>query len=130
MSSCLSLLFFFLSVPEPLNPNPVISPPHIHRHLLLHHVCLHHVPSSVSYACASTLAPRSSSMPIPRSSSTLKRLGIAPSTRPSPPRLGTAVGTMLLLCPLLLRRWVHASPTASTCSSSANRLPLSFPLPM
>jgi hypothetical protein len=43
ISSCTSLLFFFLSVSEPLNPNPFISPPHTHRRPLLLRIRLHRV---------------------------------------------------------------------------------------
>jgi hypothetical protein len=57
-SSCPSLLFFFLSVPEPLNPNHVVSPSHTHRCPLLLcvlYVHLHRAPSSASSTCASLL---------------------------------------------------------------------------
>jgi hypothetical protein len=75
-------------VHEPLNPNPVISPPHTYRCPLLLRICFHHVPSTASSACASTSSPRSSSMS--------KRSRTAPCTQPSPPHQGTTVGTTLL----------------------------------
>jgi hypothetical protein len=108
--------FLFLSVPKPLNHNPFIFLPYNWRHPLLLCVRLHRAPSSASSMCASTSVPHSSSM--------LKRPGTMSSTRPLLSRLGTSVGTTLLLL-----HWVHASPTSSTCSSLVNPLPLSFPLP-
>jgi hypothetical protein len=128
-------IFLFKCV-QALSSNPVISPPHTHRHPLLLRVHLHRAPSSTSSACTYTLMPRSSSTPSPRSSSTSKSPETTPSTPPSPPCLrtmssawpspphpGTAVGTTLLL-----RRQVHASPSSFTCSKSTNTLSFSLPL--
>jgi hypothetical protein len=115
MSSCLSLLFFFLSVSEPINPNPVISPPHICWRPLLLRVRLHCAPSSVSSVCAST--------PAPHSSSTSKRPGTVLSTRPSPPALprNRVVRPTFTTAPGN-RRWDHAPPP------SGPRLPELFHL--
>jgi hypothetical protein len=118
--SVTSLLFFFLNMSEPLNPKPFNFPLHTRQRPLLLHVRLNREPSSTSSACAST--------PVPHFSSTSKRLGTAPSVWPSPPHPGTAVRTTLLLRLLLLCRWIHASLTSSTCSISANPLPISFSL--
>jgi hypothetical protein len=125
-----SLLLFFLSVPEPLNANPFISPPHTRQRPLLLCILYAHLHRAPTFACASMSTCRSFSTPMPRSFSTSKRPGTAPSARPSPSRSGTVVETTLLLRPVLLRHQVHASSTSSTCSSSANPHPLSFPLPL